>query len=384
MANRFDISTTKKWRMDARNRLIVESTPTRAGVFTYYNQNGERVRELRHPDDVFSRETMDSLNVIPYTTQENHTSLMTPENVRERTYGMTMADATRVDNHASIKIKITDGKEIKAVMNGESLELSNGYTCDIVKESGHFDGEEYDVRQKNIVYDHVARVKKARGGENCRIRLDSADSAICGIEAERLDSGNLSNSQDGENMADIKTVIVKRQVPLRVSGEFRLDALDLEINEDQNSIVDQLATREESLFGELAKVNSAYTQQTVKMDALEQENKSLKAGAEGMVSDERLDQVINDRIALFGLADQMGIKDYRDTPVSELETQVVKESGMFNEEKLDQAEYRKFALEHLQDEHGKKVVASRKNLESAKFDALPKGDLNRPSSLEQA
>jgi hypothetical protein len=383
MVERFDVTTTKKWKLDARGRLIVEATPTRSGIFKYIYPDGSTVRELRHPDDVFSKETMDSLEVIPYTIQENHTSLMTPEDVREKTYGTTMAGAKRIDNLAKIDIKINDGKEIKAVMKGESLELSNGYTCDVIKESGTFDGEEYDVRQKNIIYDHVARVKKARGGGDCRIRLDSADSAICGIEAERLDSsGETKNHPTGESMGE-PTKVIQRELPSRESGEFKLDAQDIEIDESNKGVIDTFVARENKLFTALATANTSLVEQSVKMDKMESENKALIKSAENSVPSEKMDQEIEKRTNLYAMAEEAKIKDYKNLSIKDLSKQIVEQSGLFNKEKLDSVEYVDFAIEHMQEDHTKKVLKSRKNLtlhKGIKFDDGNKGE----SALEQA
>lgn len=373
MASRFDISTTTKWNLDKRGRLIVEATPTRSGVFTYFRSDGSKVRELRHPDEVFSKETMDSLEVIPYTTQKNHTSLMTPENVRERTYGSTMSGAKRVDNLAKINIKIADGKEIKAVTGGESLELSNGYTCDVVTESGTFDGEDYDVKQTNIIYDHVARVEKARGGEGCRIRLDSADSAICGIEAERLDSsGETKNHSQGETMSEKTKVIHQRELPMRESGKFRLDAQEIKIDEDQKEIIDTFVARENKLFTALKESNSENTKNSVKLDSLEKENKELIKKAENSIPSEKMDQEIDKRLGIYDLAKSLGIKDYKKLSPSELDKTVIEKSGIFDAPRMDSEEWVGFAIDHLHTDHIQKVLKSRSNLKdssSVNFDS---------------
>ncbi len=371
--------------MDKRNRLIVEATPTRAGIFTYYEPDGQggvkKVRELRHPDDVFSRETMDSLEVIPYTTQANHVSLMTPEDVTGKTYGTTMSGAKRVDDHADIKIKINDGKEIKAIMGGKSLELSNGYECDIVKESGEYNGERYDQRQTNIVYDHVARVEKARGGDSCRIRLDSQN-AISGIEAERLDHGD--NSHIEEKMTEkAKQVILQKDLPARASGDFRLDADSVEIPQEQASLITNMLGREQKLFSALEKSNSENTAQQVKLDVSDKKVQDLEKRVENSVPAERMDAAIQERLDIWDLAKDYGIKDFKGMSVKDLKKKVVEESKIFNTEKLDSEEYVNFACEHLADEHTKNISRSRKNLEnSPKFDAVYEKDSSKPSRLE--
>jgi hypothetical protein len=389
LAERFDITMATVGKLDKRKRLIVNATPTRAGIFDYYVPDGmgsvKKVRELRHPDEVFSRETMDSLKAIPYTTQANHVSLMTPENVRERTYGVTMSNVARKDNHASVDIKINDGKEIKAVQNKESLELSCGYDCDIVVEPGEYNGERYDQRQINIVYDHVARVEKARGGESCRIRLDSADSAICGVAAERLDSGNLETSQSGEDMTEkIKVTVIQKELPERESADFRLDALPVEIDEGQKDLIKSIEDREGKLFGEIQRLQKLSTKNQVKLDAQDKEIDELKKKVENTIPAEKFDSEMDKRLASWDLAKEYKLKDYKKMAPSDLNVAIAKASKMFNEEKMDDAQYVNFCVEHLQTEHGKNVARSRQNLENhQKFDSFY-DDVSEPSALEKA
>jgi hypothetical protein len=63
-------------------------------------------------------------------------------------------------------------------LNDGSHELSCGYDCDIVKESGTTpEGERYDCIQTNIVYNHLAIVPRGRAGIAAQLRYDSADVA---------------------------------------------------------------------------------------------------------------------------------------------------------------------------------------------------------------
>lgn len=383
MVERFDIFTAKKPEFDSNRNLIINATPTRAGVFFYLDQSGNKVGELRHPDDVFSKDTLDSLNSIPYTTQENHVSLFTPEDTTGKAYGVTLNNARQDGNMTALDIKVWDKKEQDSILGGDSLELSVGYRCDVVDESGTFDGIAYEKRQINIRGNHIARVKKARGGESCRFRLDSQDSRISGIEADRLHpSGETQNHSKGETMSE-KTKVIQRELPLRESGKFKLDAQDIEIDEAQKSIIETFLGRENKLFTALKDSNTELTQKSVKMDSLTAENKTLVKNAENSIPSEKMDQEIDKRVNLYKMADESKIKDYKSMSIKDLSKQIVKQSGLFNDEKLDSDEYVNFALEHMQDDHTQKVLKSRKNLtlhKGIKFDDPGSGE----SQLEKA
>ena len=47
--------------------LIIPAALTRTGVFTYYRDDGTPVRELRHPDEVFSAKSLATLRSAPIT-----------------------------------------------------------------------------------------------------------------------------------------------------------------------------------------------------------------------------------------------------------------------------------------------------------------------------
>jgi hypothetical protein len=86
------------------------------------------------------------------------------------------------DNYVSASVLIQDASTIAAVAADppERSDLSCGYSCDIERVSGEYEGERYDVRQRNIVYNHVALLPPGRGraGREVALRLDSAGNQI--------------------------------------------------------------------------------------------------------------------------------------------------------------------------------------------------------------
>lgn len=147
-----------------------EAIVTRIGVFPYVNADGTIRRELRHPDDVLSSESLDSLKMIPITV-DHPTSMVTAENAKELSVGHT-GENPRVDGrHIVAPLTITAKQGIDAVGEGRS-ELSLGYRLDLLEESGNYDGESYTHRQRNIRYNHLALVHQARAGRAARLNLD--------------------------------------------------------------------------------------------------------------------------------------------------------------------------------------------------------------------
>lgn len=70
-------------------------------------------------------------------------------------------------------LHITNGAAIDAVEHGDFKEISAAYLYDPVKESGTFDGDDYEIVMRNLRGNHVALVEKGRAGADVVV----ADSA---------------------------------------------------------------------------------------------------------------------------------------------------------------------------------------------------------------
>jgi hypothetical protein len=148
---------------------------TRTGVFKYQNPDGSIRRELRHPDDVWTADSISSMEMIPVTNGHPAERLVTAENAKRLAIGYTGETIKKNGAFVLANMVITDQEGVDAVMQHNRKELSLGYTVDVEEEDGEFEGEPYDARQRNIRYNHLAIVDKARAGNEARIALDSQD-----------------------------------------------------------------------------------------------------------------------------------------------------------------------------------------------------------------
>lgn len=153
--------------------IRADAVVTRTGVFLYRNADGSVRRELRHPDQVFEKASLDSMKLIPITN--GHPGrLVNAESAKELGIGQTGENITIDGKYVMIPLAITAADGVEDVDAGKK-ELSLGYTVDLVKEDGIYNGERYDYRQTNIRYNHLAIVERARAGAEARINLDAAD-----------------------------------------------------------------------------------------------------------------------------------------------------------------------------------------------------------------
>lgn len=156
---------------------------TRAGVFKYANADGTERKELRLPDDVFDDNALSTIRLIPVTNGHPQEKLVTAENSKRLAVGFTGDSVEQKGDYVIANFVVTDADAVRAIKENGRRELSLGYTVDLVEESGNFDGEDYDFRQTNIRYNHLALVDTARAGSMARIHLDGEDAMQINGEA---------------------------------------------------------------------------------------------------------------------------------------------------------------------------------------------------------
>lgn len=243
---------------------------TRTGVFTYRLPDGTVRKELRHPDDVFSKESMDSLKMLPVTDTHpyHHGGIVTKDNAAEVQIGVT-GETVYPDGRfllTSIQISRADG--IQSINSGRR-ELSCGYLCDLERVDGVWDGETYIHRQRNIKYNHVAIVDRARAGDTARLNLDTGD-AIQTDEDQNMTTPNLLQVVlDGisyQAAPEVANALTKSKARVdELEGELKTTKDSLKAKSDE---FDSLKAKNDEAAAELEKLkkadNSAEIQQAVK------------------------------------------------------------------------------------------------------------------------
>jgi uncharacterized protein len=235
--NRYDRVDAPEWMTQAFTQtpegfLKGRACVTNIGVFPYKFADGHIEYELRHPEDVFEQESMDSLRMK--TVTNNHPSVMvTADNIKDYQVGNLGNNPAGWDNiHLTIDMIIQDKATIDEILRGKR-ELSCGYTADLADESGVWLGMPYTKRQKNIRYNHVAVVDSARAGEAARIKLDSSDAILCDDATVAVAKDNKPNKGEGmaENMKTVKidSVDYQAEAPVIVAlsqAQTKLDTAE--------------------------------------------------------------------------------------------------------------------------------------------------------------
>lgn len=150
-----------------KDRPILTST----GIFEYRNPDGSVRRELRLPEDVFDKDSLESYKGKPIIITHD-AGLVTKNNVHEHQIGTILTDGYRSGDDVRAEIIIHDTNEMKQC---GLKELSLGYNLDLDEVPGEWNGQHYDAIQRNIRINHLALVREARAGEQARLNIDSRD-----------------------------------------------------------------------------------------------------------------------------------------------------------------------------------------------------------------
>lgn len=263
---RFDKSQVGKIVKTDEGYLRGEAVVTRCGVFKYLNQDGTIRREARLPEYAFKKDSLDSLKMIPVTN--NHpTVLVDATNAKELSIGST-GETINIDGEnilTTVTINVQDA--ISEIENNNKVELSLGYTLDLIEQKGVYNGQEYDCIQTNIKYNHLAVVERGRAGVS-RLNFDSFE---CGIIVDE----NITHER--ENMVKIN-----------------IDNVDVEVDEAVKKAFDSLNARFDSATAEADTLKA-------KLDETEEQLKKAKE----INSDSLISAKAKDRVELIAKASKI-------------------------------------------------------------------------------
>lgn len=162
-----------KFAQDNDGRIRGRAVITTIGVYPYTRQDGTIQWELRHPDDVYDYDSLKTLEMLTLTN-DHPSEMVTKDNVKDLQVGH-LGEFVMVDTmHGFVtnSIIVSDSAAIADVDGGKRA-LSSGYRCDVMPETGVWNGIPYTARQKNIRYNHVSIVDRGRAGDDAVMKFDS-------------------------------------------------------------------------------------------------------------------------------------------------------------------------------------------------------------------
>ncbi len=289
----------KTWRFDyeiisekfvdkSTGFLKIPATVTRTGIFKYRKNDGSIFKELRLPEEVFHKDSLDSLKNKPVTN--NHPiSMVTIDNAKKLMIGITSDKVVDARPLVKTDVIINDKSAIPDIEKGKK-QLSCGYTVDLEIKPGIYQGEKYDAIQRNIRYNHVAVVDKARAGSEACLRLDSNDAEMISVDKNIKD-----NTKEEKSMKKIK-----------------IDGVEFEVQDEAVAVIAAIVAKRDSLevdVGEMkkGKLKSDTEAETLqaKFDAAEVKVKDLETKIDEGEKTDPIKEAVRARLDVLKVAEKV-------------------------------------------------------------------------------
>lgn len=244
MVIRYDKAFIKDFKETDEGYLTITACPiTRPGVFPYRRTDGGLSMEAKLPDELFSKATVLSANAKPMT-DDHPTEPVTAANYNKYSKGMTHNDAHVLDNKLLVSFTITDAETIKKINDGKR-ELSIGFQADVSKETGVYNGMQYDSVQRNMQINHIAIVDEGRAGPEVAIR---GDSVAFMIDTKDKQTG-------GNGMSKLIIDSKEFEVDSIVKAKFESLEAKLDAAEQRKANVEKLEGERDALKAQIDKLN---------------------------------------------------------------------------------------------------------------------------------
>ena len=225
---RFDRGELRSPVRTEEGYILAEGYMSKPGILEYRDSNGNIIRELITAEELHRVDSLNTLGRKPLTLQ--HPSVVVgPTNVATYGCGDVDGDISIADNgYIRIKMAVRRSDCITSIDNGDTVEISPGYFCDVDHTPGiHPQFGAYDAIQRNRRYNHVAIVDRARGGPEIRMRLDSEDISLVDLQKD-----DTSTSIEHENIEECLETNVREdalkieEVVSKVMACLKIDKLE--------------------------------------------------------------------------------------------------------------------------------------------------------------
>lgn len=188
---------------DENGYITIPKNPiSKSGIFQYLGKSispelePDRTYNVWRPvEELNNPETIESFRLTPWISE--HVMLgegYTPaENVGVQ--GVTGETVEFVGDTLYSKLKLF-GEDLKKLIKAGLNELSLGFRCQWIMQSGTFGGKPYDVIQRQIRGNHLASVDNARMGSDVRVAMDRAVFALDSIDFKLKPNGEIMDLKE--------------------------------------------------------------------------------------------------------------------------------------------------------------------------------------------
>lgn len=167
----------------------------------------EFVRVYRPEAEVFSRDALASYAHKP-VTNDHPPEPVTSKNWKTYAKGQTGDEVLRDGTFVRVPMVLMDEEAITDYKNGKR-ELSQGYSMDLHWESGETeDGGAYDASMRTIRQNHLALVRRARGGPKLRLGDNESDPKDWRLAFDEFEAGLEAQHYGEDEMNELKTTSI--------------------------------------------------------------------------------------------------------------------------------------------------------------------------------
>lgn len=290
--DRLEIAGTKR---RADGALLVDARVARTGIQLYAGYEVGKpelsiVRVNRDESEVFHKDSLASYAHRP-VTNDHPPEMVTADNWKTYAVGGTADEVARDGQYVRVPLIVSDGKTIADIESGKR-ELSNGYACDLVWTPGTTkNGETFDASQITIRTNHIAVVDHGRAGNQVRIG-DSAATAW-----------------------GVSPVNVKDETKMSTKMITLADGLPIEATDQSAAVITRLERQLSDSAASIAKLTADHTAAIGTLTAAKDKEigtltADLATAKAAIPTGAALTKLVNDRVALFGIAAKV-IKDFK-------------------------------------------------------------------------
>lgn len=184
-------------------------------------KDDEIVNVFRPAEELFAADTLASLHGVPVTADEHKWQL--PDKIDA--VGSVAGDAKSSDQFTVTGLLITDRAAIAKIQSRGIEEISPGFTWNLHKESGVYDGQPYQVIARNIKYNHVSILPPGNGRGGGEVRIIDAKPEV------KMSTITISTPHGDVNVAQDSKTAIMALVKERDDLAKKVSALDEENEE---------------------------------------------------------------------------------------------------------------------------------------------------------
>ena len=341
---RYDVGTLDLLHMQTtpEGYILAEGIAARPGVLTYRFRDGSTRRELFPPDEAARADSAATLARKPLTLEhhpeEGTAGIFGPDAIGRVEVGDVDGEIVLDSGFTRVKLAVRRQDAIAFVRSHPNAQLSPGYRCDTEKTSGVWNGQPYDVIQRNRVYNSLALTERGRAGADVCLRTDS-DAVMIGDDTAAASNGGQTMTEKDLAVGG-KTFRLDATIADGIEEAIRLDAVThtSAINALKEEMAAKAAEHEKAVGflkgghdAEMADLQKRHDELQAKIDA------KAAAGGDGEAepdpeAEAKLDAAevaaFNKRLPLVALATKHGIADACKTASRTLKRAVADKLGV--------------------------------------------------------